>query len=198
MLKRHPLPQGHTLMELMVTVAIVAILATIGIPTFRDVVMDGRLVSNINQFVGSVNYARSHAINHLVSVTLCSSTSPLGPNPSCDGGRSWESGWIIFTDHDRDGVIDLGTDTCATGEDCILRVQEALSTSTFTGGRTRITYALTGTSVGFNGTWVLCDNRGNEHARASIISNSGRLRRAVDEDDDGIVENGSRNPVTCP
>ncbi len=55
--------RGFTLLELMVTLAVAAILLSVGVPTFRSVIMDNSLACQVNQFVTSVNMARSAAVS---------------------------------------------------------------------------------------------------------------------------------------
>lgn len=83
---------GFTLVELMVTVALVALLMAIGVPTFRDVSLGSRLSAAANNVLASVQLARSEAIKRNLAVTVCASAD--GATCADDGG--WEQGWIIL------------------------------------------------------------------------------------------------------
>ena len=180
--------RGFTLIELMVTLGVSAIVLSLGVPGFQGLVRDNRMTTQYNYFVTILNIARSESIKRGIKVTVCKRSS-AGNN--CDNNTNWENGWIVFTDPDDNGTVDSG--------ETIIRVQEALTgNNTFRASPTRhrITYDNQGFAIGFNDTFVLCDDRGAYHAKAIVIDN-GRIRRAIDSDNDGIVENGTGN-VSCP
>lgn len=84
-------PSGFTLVELMVTIAVMAVLLAIAVPTFNDATLGGKLSSYANNFVASSHLARSEAIKRNAAVTLCVSTN----GTSCASG-GWEQGWIVL------------------------------------------------------------------------------------------------------
>lgn len=183
--------KGFTLVELMITIALAVIVLTMGVPSFQSTVDNNRLVTQANQLVGTLHFARSEAIKRRIPVTVRKSDS------------NWEDGWIAFSDLNGDGNANTSTgNNCAAGEDCILRVVASLGGKTTLRGNNnianRVTFNSTGFSTGFNGTFTLCDSRGAQKARGIIISNTGRVRRATDSNKDGIEEDGSGNPLTCP
>lgn len=88
---RHKLQPGFTLIELMVTIAVMAILLAVAAPSFNDVTLNSRLGSYANNFVASANLARSEAIKRNAVVVMCVSSD--GVNCTTTGG--WEQGWIV-------------------------------------------------------------------------------------------------------
>jgi type IV fimbrial biogenesis protein FimT len=182
---------GFSLIELMITLAIAAIVLAAGVPAFGDLVQDNRLVTQINELVTDLNLARSEAIKQAAPVTVCKRNNA---GTACNNPGNWQDGWIVFLDIDRDGVIDDDGDTtlCETGEDCVLRVHAPLPAgNTIRYPRNRITYDTQGFSYGFNGTFVLCDSRGYAKGRGRIVSNPGRIMATADSNHDGIHEDSS-------
>jgi type IV fimbrial biogenesis protein FimT len=54
--------RGFTLLELMVTIAVVAIMATIAVPSFRDLIQNNRVTTQTNELVTALNFARTEAV----------------------------------------------------------------------------------------------------------------------------------------
>jgi len=84
---------GFTMIELMVTLAVAAILVTVAVPSFQTMIESNALTSQINLFIGSLNAARSEAVKRGKQVTLCKSV-----NGSSCAGAGYEAGWIVFVD----------------------------------------------------------------------------------------------------
>jgi type IV fimbrial biogenesis protein FimT len=93
---------GYTIIELMVVVAIVAIVIVFGIPSYRSVTTQNRMAGVINDIATDVELARSAAIKQGLPVTICpsanASTPPAGATPSCSDNANWSTGWIVFID----------------------------------------------------------------------------------------------------
>ncbi|MGR9107597.1 MAG: GspH/FimT family pseudopilin [Gammaproteobacteria bacterium] len=180
--------RGFTLIELMVTLAVSAMVLSFGVPGFQGLIRDNRMATQYNQFLSALNTTRSEAIKRATRVTICKRNAA---GSDCNNAGNWENGWIVFTDLDNDGAVDANEN--------ILRVQGALSgNNTLRASNNRVTYNAQGFAVGFNNTYRLCDFRGPIHARALVLSNNGRVRRATDSNGDGIVENGSGTDIACP
>ena len=131
---------GFTLMELMVTLAVVGILISMAVPSFVNMVRDNRDIANTNQLSGVFRWARTEAIKQGNTITLCASTNQI----SCAAQTSWADGWIVFIDQNGDGAFDSNGDAtlcdpdpdndAATDdpEDCLLRSNDSLSSATLT------------------------------------------------------------------
>lgn len=158
---------GFTTLELMITLSIGAILATIAVPSYQSMMVQSRLTTQLNEFLTAIHYSRSEAVKRGMRVTMCKSSS----GDACATGSSWQDGWLIFSDSGTVGTID--------GTDQILRVFPGLKGSTMSGGSTYanwISYSPNGSSQGHNGglgngSFTLCNSA---HGRKITINNTGR------------------------
>lgn len=91
---------GFTLIELMVVLAVAAILATMGAPAFWSMIQNSRTTTQANELVTAINVARSEAIKRGERVQVCASTDQL----NCDTA-DWEGGWIVRLENGADPVI---------------------------------------------------------------------------------------------
>jgi type IV fimbrial biogenesis protein FimT len=102
--------RGFTLVELMITLAIVALVLTLGVPTFQESFRNYRVTSLTNQFFTSLNLARSTAIKENVRAVLLkfdTSVTPVpGTLPPAAGG--FERGWIVFADPNNNATWEAG------------------------------------------------------------------------------------------
>jgi len=90
---RPPRPRGFTLVELMVTLAVMVVLIAIAVPSFDSVRLSTRLNSYATALVASGQLARSEAIKRNAAVTLCVSAD----GASCSTSGQWETGWIVLS-----------------------------------------------------------------------------------------------------
>ncbi|MBI5753101.1 MAG: GspH/FimT family pseudopilin [Hydrogenophilales bacterium] len=111
--------RGFTLIELVMSIAIVGILLTVGIPSFRELITNNRIVSQTNDFVSDLAHARAEAVRRNTRVTICRSNT----GTSCVPASSWADGWIVFTDPGG-----FGTYTSTSADEKLLRVHSAMPT----------------------------------------------------------------------
>ena len=90
---RHSKSAGFTLYELMVTLAVAAIIISFGVPSFQSLVQDNRAVTHTNDLVTALNYARSEATRRGAPIDVCASTD----GAACSGANDWTVGWIVRT-----------------------------------------------------------------------------------------------------
>jgi len=163
--------RGFTLVELLVVLAVGAILLAIAIPGYAHFMNYNRLVTATNDLVSSLQLARSEAIKRGKRVTVCTSSAPMNAVPACDAGADWQHGWLVFVDDGARGTIDVG--------DQILKVHGGIPTAeiTATNFSTYASYLPSGGSQGTNGlgngTLNIC-LAGNK--RSIIINKIGRIK----------------------
>lgn len=162
--------QGFTLLEMMVTLAVVAILIMFGIPSMQGFTKNARLSAQSNEFITGIQLARGAAIKQQRNASICVSTTINNTPPTCTGGTDWSVGWVVWVDQDRDGTLD-------TTE--VLRIAEPLDgTTTFTSTALgQFTYAATGL-VNAADTLTLCDDRDGETGRQITVTAAGRTNLA--------------------
>jgi type IV fimbrial biogenesis protein FimT len=88
--------RGLTLVELMFTIFIMAVLAMLAIPSWRDASLGSRLSAGANSLHGSIQIARSEAIKANAPVTLCASSD----GATCAASGDWDQGWIVINGDD--------------------------------------------------------------------------------------------------
>jgi type IV fimbrial biogenesis protein FimT len=189
---------GFTLIELIMTMAIGAIVLSIAVPSFQTYTNNNRKLTSVSDLTTALNLARSTAITRRVRVTLCKSAD--GAICKIGGGSgNWSQGWMMFTNPNN---IDATAGLTSTEE--LLRVHGALpgNNISFKGNNNvinKVSFSAQGLALGSGGTITYCDTRGANGASALVISVGGQVRRATDssDDTDKIVDVEGVN-VSCP
>lgn len=99
-------PHGLTLIELVVVLAMVAILVVISFPSLVSLIQRNRVESEVNAMVSSLQLARSEAIKRGQAVSVCASSNGF----RCLNANVWSGGWLVFVDRDANGRIDTPAD----------------------------------------------------------------------------------------
>lgn len=90
---------GFTLVELLVTLSVAAIMLAIAVPAFTYTVNTNQLSGETNAFIGALNTARASAVSRNQPVYACAATYDSALNPSCATGSSdWSKGVLVFAD----------------------------------------------------------------------------------------------------
>ncbi len=167
-MKNHRYIQGFTLLELMITLAIVIIMTTIGLPSFFGLIRDSNMTATANDMLSAINYARSEAVTRNMDVVIQSKSGIAG---------DWSAGWDIFTDFNGNRVLDA-----SVAEEQILKKHDALPNgytliANATNMDSQIIYLPSGLRDSIiGGTLFLCKDNDASTARAIIINNVGRAR----------------------
>lgn len=172
---RHRRHGGFTLLELMVTVAVAAILLTASVPSLIQFVQNNRLKSESLELLSDVYFARSEAVKRKAPVLICHSSNPEAAVPACGGDpNAWDSGWLVFASTDSNDVYDAGVDTLIrvhvpVAEDVDIR-SNALAAAT-------LAFNPDGsTAQGGTARFAVCDDRGEEFGRQLNVAPVGQAR----------------------
>lgn len=136
-------PNGFTLIELMVVVALAAILAAIAAPSFKGFVSGQRVKTATSDFAMAAIFARSEAIKRNADVTITSATS---------GATGWKDGWTVAVG---------GTS---------LSQQQAYAGVSFAGPTTAITYNRSGRLIATVDTMTITGADGSARCIAFDLS----------------------------
>lgn len=102
--------RGFSLVELVVTVGVLAVVVGISAPLFTNMTNSNRLTGNANELVAAFQIARSESIRRNVRTVICESQNLT----TCRNGSPWR-GWIVFADANRNNVLDTGDQIMRTG-----------------------------------------------------------------------------------
>jgi len=157
---------GFTLLELLVTIAVAAVLLGIAIPSYRGVVQRNAMAATVNDLVGDLQYARSQAVTRGQPVHLCKSAD----NATCAIKGSWSQGWLVYTP-------DPGSAT-STPAGNRLRVHGALDGQVAINGTNNTAAEVVFDANGFTtdfGSFTATADTATRNTRI-VISRSGRIR----------------------
>ncbi|GAA4365012.1 GspH/FimT family protein [Kangiella marina] len=136
--------KAFTIIELMTTVAIVAVMAAIATPSLRNMILNNRLAAFSNDMISSVSAARNEAISTRQSVAV-------EPN-----GGDWSDGWLVFVDSNANGSYDNGEEKLKSVD----AYPESLSVNSAPGSNLTFNSKGTMENLGGWGTLKMCDDRG--------------------------------------
>ncbi|MDX1406036.1 MAG: GspH/FimT family pseudopilin [Woeseiaceae bacterium] len=173
--------RGFTIYELLITMLIIGIILTIGVPSMTSFSRNSRITGTANDLHSSFQLARSEAARSKTNITICASANSMDADANCSG--TFDDGWIIF--FDLNGDIDR-----AGPDENIIRSHPApsdLLDITTNAGATYFSYAPSGLGRGDVGgdpavqTAIICDERGNvvaaggsSAARVLVVTPIGR------------------------
>lgn len=157
---------GFTIYELLITMLMIGIILSIGVPSMTSFTQNSRMSGTANDLHASFQLARSESARSKSNIMICASANSMDAEPACGG--SFGDGWIIFIDVNDD------QDRAAGGDENVLRAHPGASagiTIATNGGTNFFGYAPTGLGrADLGGVMVsqvrICDERGNTPAVA--------------------------------
>ena len=183
---------GFTLLELMVTVTILAVGAAIAVPSYSAMLKSNRTKSVASELLAALSQARSEAARRGQPVSICKSSDGC----KCGGNSTqWESGWIVFVDKNPSSGPDGTRDnTCPysgdnDSEPLLLsrrNLPDGITVRFNNPSPNSITYARTGIANKL-GTFAICTDS-NESKAQAIVVNATRVLLSNDSNGNGIPE----------
>ncbi|MFV8784181.1 GspH/FimT family pseudopilin [Microbulbifer sp. SA54] len=180
---------GFTLVELLVTLAVLGIVATLAIPAFTNMSENIRNKAIGRELFSSINLARTIAVSRQKHVVLCASSDAA----SCNQRNNFSYGGIIFLDENKDGS--------RTADEQVLQTIPAApeNSSLFLRGGLfpHLRYKPDGTLTS-GGHFRYCPRNGEASDGWIIVYYwSGRPYFGRDGNGDGIAENGQGDNLSC-
>lgn len=172
--------RGYTLLEMLVTISIIAIVAGMAVPSYRNLIDNSSLSSTANRFLGALRYARSEAVKRKGVVKICATDA----SGQCTGAAgNWVNGWLIYIDTNGSNLYELpgDPDNLNVDVDDILLKQLVLNEESITIKADNIEYD---SLVSFQSKgqvnspvkFAFCDERGQEYSLGLTIGMSGRAK----------------------
>ncbi|HEB26441.1 MAG TPA: prepilin-type N-terminal cleavage/methylation domain-containing protein [Porticoccus sp.] len=167
--------KGFTLVELLITIALVAVISALAVPSFQTLIKKSRTSVEAQRVLTTLYYARMEAIKRNSLVSLCPSSDGLACNPDL----SWMDGWIVFSDRGKRGELDHDMDR-------VIRVGDPAQNGYLlytTKHHKWFGYQSDGNSVGSSGSgntsFIICSPDGGIEGRRVVVSITGRPRVAT-------------------
>ena len=175
--------RGLTLIELMVSVTLMAVLVGVGVPAYDRITTSNRLITEINELVSAIHYARSEAIKRGAAVRICVANDDFD---GCRGNGDWGNGWIVEVlggavlrrhngPNPDDELVDIGAPT----------------------NDGQVAFDRNGFTVDARTVRLCGPDRIDQEAKAFIVTPVGQIRLAGDTNGNGIVEDAAGNDVAC-
>ena len=164
--------RGFTLVELMITLGLIAIILAVAVPSVTNIIKDNRLATQLNAVISDIHFARSEAAKRDIRVIMCRSVDPTNATPACSGSdQDWSDGYLIFTGEDGNNTYQAGTDT-------LLRIglpaQQGVNIKTSLTWNNNLEINPTGTlNEGSVATMALCDDRDEANGRQITVPLTG-------------------------
>lgn len=176
---------GFTLIEVVITLALAALLVTLSLPSFRGMIQNNRATTQANDMLSALNLARSEAVKRGTPVSICARTDPPTSPESCSGAADWATGWLVFVDGNANGTLEPdanGNGVCDRGEDCLLQTRprpDGNPTLVQTAGGTNIRFLGSGQAAANAQFDLKLPDCTGEQARSIDVDRSGRSAVAV-------------------
>lgn len=152
--------KGFTIIELLMTLAIIALVVVFGLPALDGAVARGGFTANVNEVIGGLNLARLEAVKQGRPIRIS----------SISGTADWSDGYRVWRDQDANNAFDAGEE---------IRVYEAMpNTLTLTGTAPELIFLASGftsQATGLSSTFTFCSSENTVTDRQVQVNAAGRI-----------------------
>ncbi|MDY1547244.1 GspH/FimT family pseudopilin [Luteibacter sahnii] len=158
---------GFSLIELVVTLLVFAVLLAIAVPTFSDFMKRNAVAAQTNELLGALRLARSTAVTRGVYVSVCPSSNVASATPTCtSGGNVYDTGWLVY--------VNSGPKTAYAAGNEVLQVTQGMSNASIQGNASLITFDARGSSVLGGAQFWVCAKSSSDTVGQSGVRFAGR------------------------
>ncbi|MFT7258499.1 MAG: type IV fimbrial biogenesis protein FimT [Glaciecola sp.] len=176
--------KGTTLIELMVVVGILAILGTLGVPSFLSIITKSRITSETNQLNGLIRFARFKAIEQEQLSVLC----PTSDYRVCN--NDWNAPKIVFIDANHNNERDLQ-------EPILMSMPKSNNSNQIYSRNRTLKFYESGITASPASVRICPSSKESQYARLLTVSLQGKIKLSRDTNDDGIHENSAGVALSC-
>jgi len=160
--------KGLSLLEIIITMAVGAILFGLAVPGMAHLIEQNRLATHVNSLHASLSLTRTNAVYQKEHTVICKSFDGV----FCIRQGDWSQGWIVYVDNDRNRRRSV--------DERLIFVQQAIPKGTQIryrafGSRHYVVYRPSGLTR-TNGSFTICSPKNQNTAKALILNKSGRIR----------------------
>lgn len=159
--------RGITLIELLIALAILAVMVSLAAPSFGSLIEKTNVRNARSELSVALGAARIAAVSRTAHVVVC----PSRDQRVCNDGIEWQAGWIVFVDANRDREHQADETVLSVGQ-----ARPAGTAIISSAGRPRAAYRPDGSATGSNLTLTFCERGGRVEASTLVINNAGRVR----------------------
>lgn len=175
---------GLTIIEMMIALVIVGVVMTIVVPSAQSLLNQNRVIAEINEVSGVIQFARANAIDEQVETVIC----PTEDFSTCT--EDWTDPKMVFADEDASG-------TRNNDEELLVATSALSSANTLSGPAVAIQFDGNGIVNGV-ATLLLCHSNDDANlARELYINAQGRVKISRDSNKDGVHESHTGGALSC-
>lgn len=172
---------GFTLVELMVTISVAAVLMAVAAPNYTTFIRNSQLSDAVGEFMSATNVARGNAIKQGINTYLVPTT-----------GTDWSTGWFVFADGNWDGIY-----TASDPKDVLIMQSQAPNSILTVGTPAGNNSTLTDGYLLFTGSGYPKQKNGGMATGKIILANGSIRSTIVYIDNTGRVRSCIKNTTTC-